>query len=116
MSAIRSPWRMPRRGDWPLVEKRTSFMKWPPEGKCDGIIALFSRDFRPGPGLGSDRSRLLARDRAGPARLLDRDLRRRSTERSFTHDRLCDVWHTLTSIPGVETDPNPPPKRPENLV
>jgi|SRR5437870_6350756 len=25
-SAIRSPWRTPRRGLWPLVEKRTSFM------------------------------------------------------------------------------------------
>src|SRR5712691_2721396 len=58
-SAMRSPWSAPRRGDWPLVEKRTSFMgeglpsenygqlypfhgvRWAP-GACD--ILFVSRD------------------------------------------------------------------------
>src|SRR5580765_245538 len=46
MSPIRSPWSTPRRGDWPLVEKRTSFMTVASRGKCDGIIALFARAVR----------------------------------------------------------------------
>src|SRR2546429_7010836 len=48
-SAMRSPWSAPRRGDWPLTEKRTSFMG---HGLPTEEVANYSllRIFPPGAG------------------------------------------------------------------
>src|SRR5919197_5549171 len=64
-SAMRSPWSAPRRGDWPLVEKRTSFMAdglpaeivanyslsriFAPRGVCD-MLGSPDAEAHPGPG------------------------------------------------------------------